>query len=69
MAIISQQGISWQPRPERRWLGRLLANERAVEPVLKFLKETDVGDREGAREREREWQRKNDQEGEDQLGD
>ena len=27
---LGQHGIRWQPRPERRWLGRLLANERAV---------------------------------------
>lgn len=25
-----QHGISWQPRPQGRWLGNLLANERAV---------------------------------------
>ena len=66
---LGQQGINWQPRPERRWLGRLLADERAVGPILKYLKETEVGDRAGAREREREWQRKNDQEGEDELSD
>ena len=51
------------------WLGRLLANERAVGPVLNFLKDTEVGDREGARERELEWQNKRDQEGEDELTD
>ena len=66
---LGQHGISWQPRPERRWLGRLFANERAVGPVLKFLKDTEVGDREGARKRELEWQKKSDQEGEDQLTD
>ena len=64
---LGQHGISWQPRPERRWLGSLLANERAVGPVLKFLKGTEVGSREGARERELEWQRRSDQEGENQL--
>ena len=51
---LGQHGISWQPRPERRWLGSLLANERAVRPVLKFSKGTEVGSREGARERELE---------------
>lgn len=61
---LGQLGISWQPRPERRWLGRLLANERAVGPVLKFLEGTEVSSREGARERELEWQRKEDQGGE-----
>lgn len=34
---LGQQGISWQHRPERRWLGSLLANERAVGPVLRFF--------------------------------
>ena len=66
---LGQLGISWQPRPERRWLGRLLANERAVGPVLKFLEGTEVGSREGARERELELQRKDDQGGENQLSD
>ena len=36
---LGHHGISWQPRPERRWLGSLLANERAVRPVLKSSKE------------------------------
>ena len=51
---LGQHGISWQPRPERGWLSSLLANERAIGPVLKFLIDTEVGSREGARERERE---------------
>ena len=38
-------------------------------PILGFLKATDVGGREGAREREEEWGRKNDQIGEELLGD
>ena len=46
-----------------------MANERAVGPILKFLKGTQVGSREGAREKELEWQRRNDQEGENQLTD
>ena len=37
-------------------------------PLLKFLKSTGVGGREGAKERELEWARRNDQEGEDFLG-
>ena len=64
---LGQHGISWQPRPERRWLGSLLANERAVGPVLRFLKCTEVGSRAGARQRELEWQRRSDQEGENPL--
>ena len=66
---LGQLGISWQPWPARRWLGSLLANEQAVGPVLKFLKDTEVGSREGARERELEWQKRSDQEGGDQLTD
>ena len=66
---LSRLGISWQPRPERRWLGRLLANERAIGPVLEFLKRTEVGSRAGARERELEWQERNDQGGENLLSD
>ena len=66
---LGQRGITWQPLPEKIWLGSLLANERAVEPVLKFLKGTEVGSREGAREKELEWQRRNDQEGESYLID
>ena len=66
---LGQLGISWQPRPERRWLGRLLANEQAIGPVLEFLKDTEVGSREGARERELEWQGRNDREGENLLSE
>ena len=65
---LGKEGVNWQPQVERRWLAGLLGDERAVAPLLKFLKTTGVGGREGAREREREWERKNDQEGEDLLG-
>ena len=58
----------WQAQGERRWMGGLLGNEKAVALLLRFLKATDVGGREGAREREIEWERKNDQAGEDLLG-
>lgn len=34
----------------KSWLADLLANETAVAPLLRFLKTTDVGGREGARE-------------------
>ena len=53
---------------ERRWLASLLGDEQAVAPFLKFLKATGIGVREGAKERELEWERKNDREGEDLLG-
>ena len=61
-------GIRWQRRPERKWLAELLANERAVGPLLVYLKDTEVGSREGAAEVTREWRRSSDQEGEEQLG-
>ena len=61
-------GIRWQRRPERKWLAELLANERAVGPLLVYLKDTEVGSREGAVEKTMEWRRRTDQEGEEQLG-
>ena len=66
---LGQLDIRWQPRPEKRWLGNLLANERAVGPILQFLRNTELGSRDGTRERELEWQRRSDQEGENQLTD
>lgn len=51
---LGQQGISWQPWSERRCLASLLANKRADRPVLKFLKDTEVGSSEGAGGRELE---------------
>ncbi len=36
-------------------------------PLLRFLKATEIGGIERARERELEWERKNNQEGEDLL--
>ncbi len=62
-----KEGVIWQPQVERRWLAGLLANEKAVAPLLGFLKTTGVGGREGARERELEWGRRNDRAGEDLL--
>ena len=63
-----EKGVKWQPQIERRCLAGLLGDEKAVAPLLKFLKRTGIGGREGARERELEWERKNDQEGENLLG-
>ena len=62
------EGVRWQAQAERRWLAELLANERATKPLLRFLQATEIGGREGARERELEWEQKNDQAGEDLLG-
>ena len=52
---LGKRGIKLQAQAERRWLADLLANETAVAPLLRFLKATDIGGREGARERELEW--------------
>lgn len=61
-------GIRWQRRPEKKWLAELLANERAIGPLLVYLKDTEVGSREGAVEKTMEWRRRSDREGEEQLG-
>ena len=61
-------GIQWQRRPEKRWLAELLANKQAIESLLEFLKNTEVGSREGTAERAAEWRQRRDQDGEDQLG-
>ena len=65
---LEKEGVKWQPQVERRWLADLLGDEKAVAPLLKFLKTTGTGGREGAREGELEWERKNAQEGESLLG-
>ena len=48
--------------------GRLARERKSSSTAAEILKTTDVGGREGAREREIEWERKNDQAGEDLLG-
>lgn len=52
----------------RKGLAELLANEQAMGPLLVFLKSTGMGGREGAREREREWEQRDDRAGEELLG-
>ena len=61
--------LIYATRAEKRWLAGLLANEQAVGPLLKFLKSTEIGCREGTVERELEWEQRRDQEGENQLDD
>ena len=46
-------GVSWQRQPEKKRLAELLANTFAVGLLLKFLKDTEVGSREGTVEK---WQ-------------
>ena len=48
---LRRAGIRWQRRPEKKWLAGLLANRYAVGPLLEFLKDTEVGCREGAAEK------------------
>ena len=55
---LTDRNSIWQAQAERRWLAGLLASEKAVTPLLRFLEATEVGAREGAREREAEWERK-----------
>ena len=69
---LSKAGMQWQRRSEKKWLAELLANkyvQYAVGPQLEFSKNTEVGSREDAAERELEWGQRRDQDGEDQLGD
>ena len=47
---------------------RLASKRKSGDTATQFLKATEVGAREGAREGEAEWERKNDQAGEDLLG-
>lgn len=51
----------------RAKVGSQPTRKRKSGSMLNFLKRTDVGGREGARERELEWERENDQAGEDLL--
>ena len=39
-----------------------------IGPLLEYLKSTEVGGREGGKERELEWERRDDQAGEELLG-
>ena len=69
MKTLCKEGSSCQGWTERKRLAKLLANKKAMGPVLGFLKALKVGGREGAREREEEWGRKNDQVGGELLED
>ena len=64
MRELGGEGIKWHAQVERRWLAGFLANEKAVAPLLKSLKATGIGGREGAKGRELGWERKSDQAGE-----
>lgn len=56
--MLEKEGVIWQPQVERRWLANLLGDEKAAALLLRFLKTTGIGRREGARERELKSERK-----------
>lgn len=58
-------GIQLQDQLEKKWLAELLANEQVVGSLLVYLQSTEMGSREEAVEKIREWRQKNDQEGEE----
>ena len=60
---LCKEGNSWQGWTERKGLAELLPNEKAMGPLLGFLKSTEVGGREGAKERELEWEQRDDRVG------
>ena len=51
---LEKEGVRWQAQAERRWLAGLLANRKALAPLIKLLRATEVGGREVAREVARE---------------
>lgn len=63
--------FSWQGWTEKRGLAELVADRKALGPLLEFSKATELGGREGTREREREleWEQQNDHAGEGLLSD
>lgn len=66
--MLGKAGIQWERRTEKKWIAERLANKHAVGPLLEFLKNTEVGSREGTAERAAEWGQRRDQDGEDRLG-
>lgn len=52
------EGTSLEGRTERKRLAELLANEKAMGRLLDFLKSTEVGGREGKKDRELEWEQR-----------
>ena len=56
MRSLSAKNISWQGWTEKKELAKLVADEKALGPLLEFLEATEVGGREEAREEELEWE-------------
>lgn len=44
---LEKEGVISQPQVERRWLANLLGDEKAAALLLRFLKTTGIGRREG----------------------
>ena len=60
MRSLSAKNVSWQGWTEKKGLAKLMVDEKALGPLLEFLK--------GARG-ELEWEQRNDQAGEDLLNE
>ncbi len=54
MRELGAEGIRWQIQGERRWLAGLLADEKAAALLLRFFKATEIGGKEGMKERKLE---------------
>lgn len=64
-----KERIHWQGWTEKQGLAELLVNEKAVDPEVDFSKSTELGAREGARERVLEWERRDHHAGEELLAE
>lgn len=59
---LEKKSVKWQLQLERKWLANLLENEKAVTPLLKFLKTMRIKGKKRAKEKKQEWARKHNQE-------
>lgn len=66
--ICAKKELDGKAGLRKGWLAGLLANSKAMGPFSGFLKSTEVGGKEGARERELEWEQRDDRIGEELLG-
>ena len=64
---LAKVNINWSTGPGERWLADLMSMEKAVIPLLEYLKNTEVGRRERARERDESWGERRDREGEEEA--
>ena len=66
---LSAKQINWQGWTEKKGLAKLIADGEALGPLVKFLKIIEVGNKTGAREKEREGERENNYAGKNRLND